>query len=181
MTETTAKKCYVLNTSPVRKGVPEKATGQAKYTGDIALPGMLYGAILHSPIAHAKILNIDVSRAKKLPGVKSVLTTKEVSNIKFGHSPARFDETALAVDKVRHVGDEVAAVAAVDEQTAREALELIKVEYEELPFILNPIDALADNAPLIHAEYPRNICQEVHNEVGNGWRLPGTAGDPGQF
>ncbi|MGD1040950.1 MAG: molybdopterin cofactor-binding domain-containing protein, partial [Dehalococcoidales bacterium] len=62
---------------------------------------------------------------------------------------------------------EVAAVAAVDEQTAREALELIKVEYEELPILLNPVDALADNAPLIHAEYPRNICQEVHNEVGN--------------
>jgi 4-hydroxybenzoyl-CoA reductase subunit alpha len=167
MTETNTKKCAVLNTSPVRKGVPEKATGQAKYTGDISLPGMLYGAILHSPVAHAMILNIDISRAKKLPGVKAVLTTKEVSNIKFGHSPARFDETALAVDKVRHVGDEVAAVAAVDEQTAREALELIKVDYKELPFILNAVDALADNAPLIHAEYPRNICQEVHNEVGN--------------
>ena len=167
MTTIAPKNYAVLNTSPIRKGVPEKATGQAKYTGDITLPNMLYGAILHSPLAHARILNIDISKAKKLPGVKAVLTTKEVSNIKFGHSPARFDETALAVEKVRHVGDEVAAVAAVDEQTAREALELIKVDYEELPAILNPVDALADDAPLIHAEYPRNICQEVHNEVGN--------------
>ena len=167
MTTITPKNYAVLNTSPVRKGVPEKATGQAKYTGDITLPNMLYGAILHSPLAHARILHIDATKAKKLPGVKAVLTTKEVSNIKFGHSPARFDETALAVDKVRHVGDEVAAVAAVDEQTAREALELIKVDYEELPVILNAVDALADGAPLIHAEYPRNICQEVHNEVGN--------------
>ena len=167
MTTITPKNYAVLNTSPVRKGVPEKATGQAKYTGDITLPNMLYGAILHSPLAHARILHIDATKAKKLPGVKAVLTTKEVSNIKFGHSPARFDETALAVDKVRHVGDEVAAVAAVDEQTAREALELIKVDYEELPVILNAVDALADSAPLIHAEYPRNICQEVHNEVGN--------------
>ena len=167
MTTITPKNYAVLNTSPVRKGVPEKATGQAKYTGDITLPNMLYGAILHSPLAHARILNIDVTKANRLPGVKAVLTTKEVSNIKFGHSPARFDETALAVDKVRHVGDEVAAVAAVDEQTAREALELIKVDYEELPVILNAVDALADGAPLIHAEYPRNICQEVHNEVGN--------------
>jgi 4-hydroxybenzoyl-CoA reductase subunit alpha len=167
MTTTTNKDYAVLSTSPVRKGVPEKATGQAKYTGDISLPNMLYGAILHSPLAHAKILNIDISRAQKLPGVKAVLTAKEVSNLKFGHSPARFDETALAVEKVRHVGDEVAAVAAVDEQTAREALELIKVDYEELPILLNPVDALADNAILIHADHPRNICQEVHNEVGN--------------
>ena len=167
MTTITPKNYAVLNTSPVRKGVPEKATGQAKYTGDITLQNMLYGAILHSPLAHARILHIDATKAKKLPGVKAVLTTKEVSNIKFGHSPARFDETALAVDKVRHVGDEVAAVAAVDEQTARDALELIKVDYEELPVILNAVDALADGAPLIHAEYPRNICQEVHNEVGN--------------
>jgi 4-hydroxybenzoyl-CoA reductase alpha subunit len=157
----------VINSSTIRKGVPEKATGQAQYTGDIYLPNMLYGAILRSPYAHAKIVNIDVSKAKQLKGVKLVLTGKDVSQIKFGHSPARFDETALALDKVIFVGDEVAAVAAVDEQTAKEALDLIKVEYEPLPDLLDPLKAMEDNAPLIHPEYPRNICQEVHNSVGN--------------
>jgi CO/xanthine dehydrogenase Mo-binding subunit len=157
----------VVNSSTIRKGVPEKATGQAQYTGDITLPHMLYGAILRSPYAHAKILNIDVSKARQLKGVSVVLTGKDVSQIKFGHSPARFDETALAMDKVIFVGDEVAAVAAVDEQTAREALDLIKVDYEPLPDLLDPLTAMEDKAPLIHAEYPRNICQEVHNAVGN--------------
>ena len=113
----------VVGSSTIRRGVPEKATGEARYTGDIVLPNMLYGAALHSPYAHARILNIDTSKAKSLKGVKAVLTAKDVSQIQFGHSPARFDEYALAVDKVNYVGDELAAVAAVDEQTAKEALD----------------------------------------------------------
>jgi len=167
MAETTVHEYSILNTSPVRKGVPEKATGQARYTADLSLPNMLVGAILHSPLAHARILNIDVTKAKNLPGVRAVLTAKDISHIKFGFSPARFDETALAIDKVRYVGDEIAAVAAIDEQTAKEALELIKVDYEELPALLDPFDTMAEDAPLIHKEYARNICHEVHNEVGN--------------
>jgi len=167
MAETTVHEYSILNTSPVRKGVPEKATGQAKYTADLSLPNMLTGATLHSPLAHARILNIDVTRAKNLPGVRAVLTANGISHIKFGYSPARFDEMALAVDKVRYVGDEVAAVAAIDEQTAREALELIKVDYEELPAVLDPFDAMAEDAPLVHEEYARNVCHEVHNEAGN--------------
>jgi 4-hydroxybenzoyl-CoA reductase alpha subunit len=162
-----AHKYSILNTSPVRRGVQEKVTGQAKYTADLSLPNMLVGAMLHSPLAHAKIANIDISRAKRMPGVRAVLTAKDVSCIKFGHSPARYDETALADGKVRHVGDEVAAVAAIDEQTAKEAIELIKVDYEELPSVLDAFDALADGAPLVHDEYPRNICQEVHNGAGD--------------
>ena len=122
MAETTIHEYSILNTSPVRKGVPEKATGQAKYTADLSLPNMLTGATLHSPLAHARILNIDVTRAKNLPGVRAILTAEDISHIKFGYSPARFDETALAVGKVRYVGDEVAAVAAIDEQTAREGV-----------------------------------------------------------
>ena len=128
---------------------------------------MLAGAILHSPHAHARILNIDVSKAKKLKGVKCVLTGKDVSRIQFGHSPARFDQNALVADKVNYVGDDVAAVAAFDEQTAKEALDLIKVEYEELPVLLDPFEAMQEGAPLIHPEYPRNICQEVHNGAGD--------------
>jgi 4-hydroxybenzoyl-CoA reductase alpha subunit len=157
----------VVGNSTIRKGVPEKATGKARYTADIVLPNMLYGAVLHSPHAHARIRSIDTSKARKLKGVKTVLTGKDVSPIKFGHSPARFDETALAIDKVNHVGDEIAAVAAVDEQTAKEAIKLIEVEYEQLPVLLDPFDAFAEDAPLIHPEYPLNICQEVHNSIGD--------------
>ena len=86
-----AHKYSILNTSPVRKGVQEKATGQAKYTADLSLPNMLVAAILNSPLAHARIANIDVSRAKRMPGVKAVITAKDISCIKFGHSPARYD------------------------------------------------------------------------------------------
>ncbi|MBN2240540.1 MAG: molybdopterin-dependent oxidoreductase [Dehalococcoidales bacterium] len=168
MTDSKGKEDFsVVNTSPVRIGVLEKATGKARYTDDLSLPNMLYGAILRSPYAHAKILNIDISKAMNMKGVRTVLTGKDVSQKKFGHSPARFDETTLALDRVTYVGDEVAAIAAVDQQTAREALDLIKVEYEELPILLNPLESLKDDAPLIHKEYPRNICQEVHNSVGD--------------
>jgi 4-hydroxybenzoyl-CoA reductase alpha subunit len=157
----------VINTSQIRKGVPEKATGQAKYTADLSLPNMLIGALLQSPYAHARIVNIDASRARKLNGVKLVLTGKDVTQMKFGHSPARFDETALRLDTVNYIGDQVAAVAAVDEQTAKEAVDLIKVEYEELPAVLDPFQAMQEGAPVIHPEYPRNICQEVHNGAGD--------------
>ena len=160
-------KYAVVNSSPVRKGVQEKATGRAQYTADLALPNMLYGAILHSPYAHAKIINIDTTKAKALKGVKVVITGRDFKPIKFGHSPARFDETPFAIDKVVFVGDEVAAVAALDEQTAKEALDLIQVEYEPLPELLDPFQAMAKGAPLIHPEYPGNICQEVHNSIGN--------------
>ncbi len=87
--------------------------------------------------------------------------------VKYGVSPARYDETLFAHDKVRYVGDEIAAVAAVDIETALEAVSLIKVEYEELPAVLTIEDAMAEGAPLIHAEYPRNICAEVHQEFGD--------------
>jgi 4-hydroxybenzoyl-CoA reductase alpha subunit len=157
----------IVNTSPVRKDVPAKAVGQAKYTADLSLPHMLTGAILHSPFAHARILNIDIDRALKMQGVKAVITAKDITGTKFGHSPARYDENVLATDRVRYVGDEVAAVAAVDEQTAREALELIRVDYELMPVMLDPLQSLKENAPLIHEEYPGNICQEVHNTAGD--------------
>ena len=101
--EIAVKDLTIINTSQVRKGVPEKATGQAKYTGDLSLPNTLSGAILHSPHAHARILSIDVSRAKRLTGVKCVITGKDVSRIKFGHSPARFDQNARSLDALREM------------------------------------------------------------------------------
>ena len=101
------KRYSVINSSPVRLGVYDKAIGKAKYAADLSLSDMLIGAILGSPLAHARILNIDTSKAERLPGVKAVVTTKEAGDIKWGHSPARYDETIFAIDKVRHVGDDL--------------------------------------------------------------------------
>jgi len=157
----------VLNTRAPRLDAAAKATGKAKYSDDLTMPGMLFGAILQSPIAHGKILHIDTSRALKLPGVKAVVTAKEAGLVKYGVSPARYDETLYAHDKVRYVGDEVAAVAAVDLATAQEALELIKVDYEELPAVFDMFEAMGEGAPLIHDEFPGNINAEVHQEFGD--------------
>lgn len=157
----------VINKRSPRLDAPDKATGRAKYTDDLSMPGMLYGALLQSPLAHAKILNIDTSKANKLPGVKSVLTAEEAGLVKYGLSPARYDETIFCHDKVRYVGDEIAAVAAVDLETAMEAVSLIEVDYEELPSVFTPEEAIAEGAPVLHDDYPRNICAEVHQEFGD--------------
>jgi 4-hydroxybenzoyl-CoA reductase subunit alpha len=157
----------VLNSRLPRIDAPAKATGQALFTDDISLPGMLFGAVLQSPIAHGHILNIDTSKAEGLPGVTAVITHEDAGPIKYGVSPARYDETIFCIDKVRYVGDEIAAVAAVDQETAQEALALIKVDYEELPVLLDPFEAMAKGAPLIHEDFLRNITAEVHQEFGD--------------
>ena len=157
----------VLNTRATRVDGPVKATGQAKYADDFKFQGMLYASILQSPLAHARILRIDTSKAKKLPGVKAVVTSKEAGLIKYGVSPARYDETLFAHDKVRYVGDEIAAVAASDPEIALEALSLIKVDYEELPAVFDMFEAMKEGAPLIHDEFPGNMNAEVHQEFGD--------------
>ncbi|MBI5571508.1 MAG: molybdopterin-dependent oxidoreductase [Desulfomonile tiedjei] len=157
----------VLNTRAARLDAPAKATGRAKYADDLAMPGMLYGAILQSPLAHAKILNIDTSKARKFPGIRAVVTAKEAGLVKYGVSPARYDETLYAHEKVRYVGDEIAAVAAVDPATAQEALDLIKVDYEELPAVFDMFEAMKEGAPQIHDEFPGNMNAEVHQEFGD--------------
>ncbi|MGA2295985.1 MAG: molybdopterin cofactor-binding domain-containing protein [FCB group bacterium] len=147
---------------------PDKATGRAIYTDDISLSNMLYGKLLLSPFAHAKILSIDTSEAETLPGVKAVLTSKDVPDITWGTSPPRYDEYVLARDKVRYVGDVVAAVAAIDEETCYNALELIKVEYQELPAVFNPVDAMKDDAPrLFDDKYEHNINTHVDHHFGD--------------
>src|SRR5207248_7560299 len=110
----------------------EKTTGAGKYTDDLSLPGMLIGKILHSPYPHAKIKHIDASRALAMDGVMTVVTGPDAPN-KYGILPVGHDETALAVDKVRYVGDNVACIVAVSDSIAEEALEKIDVEYELLP------------------------------------------------
>jgi 4-hydroxybenzoyl-CoA reductase alpha subunit len=157
----------VINSRAPRLDAPDKATGRAMYIDDFTMPDMLYGALLHSPLAHARILNIDTSKARRLPGVKALITSKEAGLIKYGVSPARYDETLFCHEKVRYVGDEIAAVAAVDLETALEAISLIKVEYEELPAVFSIEDAMADGAPQLHDDYPGNRCAEVHQEFGD--------------
>ena len=152
-----------------RIDAPELASGRAVFTDDIRLPGMLYGKILTSPHAHARILSIDTSRAEALEGVKAVLTAADVPETFYGVSPARYDEQVLAKDRVRYVGDEVAAVAAVDEETCLRALELIEVEYEVLPAVFDPFEAMKDGAPQLH-DHPRfknNINTRVEWHFGD--------------
>ena len=144
-----------------------KVTGEALYTGDLRFPNMLYGKILTSPHAHARILGIDTSEAERLSGVKAVITHKDVPTKKYGISPARYDENIFCIDKVRFVGDEVAAVAAIDEETVYKALKLIKVDYEVLPAVFDPVEALAHGAPLVQEEYPGNINTEIHQSFGD--------------
>ncbi len=144
-----------------------KATGEAVYADDILLPGMLHAKTLRSPHAHARILSIDTSRALALPGVHAVITGADLS-IQYGVIPWTPDETALATEKVRFIGDEVAAVAAVDEDTANAALELIDVEYEELHAFLDPRESLERDAPQIHASRKENnVSKHVELDFGD--------------
>jgi CO/xanthine dehydrogenase Mo-binding subunit len=143
----------------------QKAMGKTRFVTDLVLPRMLFGRTLRSPYPHAAIKSIDTSRAQALPGVKAVVTHADTPGIKFG--PRSEDWTIFAADKVRFDGDEVAAVAAVDEDTAEEALELISVEYEELPFVADPVEAMQPGAPLVHADKPGNIAAEFKVEAGD--------------
>ncbi|MFQ5463697.1 MAG: molybdopterin-dependent oxidoreductase [Phycisphaerae bacterium] len=159
--------CTSVGVSMPRVDAADKVTGRAIYTDDISLPNMVYGKILGSPIAHGRIKRIDTSKAEALPGVLAVITGKDVGDTMYGVSPARYDEVILAKDKVRHVGDEVAAVAAIDLRTAEAALELIQVEYEELPAVLDPYEAAKPGAALIHDRYERNINTHVNQSFGD--------------
>ena len=118
-----------------------KVTGQTKYADDLVFPRMLHTKILRSTIPHGRILKIDTSKAESYPGVKVVLTGKDLT-IRYGALPVSEDEYPLAVGKVRMIGDPVAAIAAVDEDVATEAMDLIDVEYEPLPTITSIQDAL---------------------------------------
>ncbi len=149
----------------------DKVTGRAVYGHDMKLPRMLYGKILRSERAHARILNIDTSRARKLPGVKAVITGYDIPDIRVGFAR---DNPILKTGKVRSFRDEIAAVAAVDEDTAQEALELIQVEYEDLPAVFDPEEAVQPGAPLIHEGVERNILAMMtqsyfHGDVERGF------------
>jgi len=161
------------NLSVIGKRLPkidaaDKSTGRAIYTDDIVLPNMIYGKLLLSSLPHARIKSIDTKRANALPGVKAILTGADVPDITWGTSPARYDENILAKTKVRYVGDPVAAVAAVDEEICYKALKLIEVEYEELPAVFDPMEAMKENAPrLFDNKYENNISTRVDQHFGD--------------
>jgi len=145
-----ASKPHVVGTSPRRLDGVVKATGQAIYTTDLEFPGMLHGKVLRSPYPHAKLLRIDASKAEQLPGVATVLTRDTLDGMNPYFGAAYKDQTVVALDKVRYEGDPVAAVAAETEAMAAEALNLIEVEYEELPAVISVRDAIAPGTPLVH-------------------------------
>ena len=136
-----------MGSSPVRPDAASKATGRAEYIHDVARPGMLFGAIRFSDHAHARILRIDTSRAERMPGVVAVITADNTPEVRLGFLR---DNLALKKGKVRQFRDEIAAVAATDPDLARAAAAAIEVEYEPLPAVFDPIEALAEGAPLIH-------------------------------
>ena len=143
-----------------------KTTGAGKYTDDLCLPGMLVGKILHSAYPHARITRIDTSRAEKLDGVVAVVTGKDAPT-PYGILPVGHDEHALALDKVRYVGDNLACVAAVSEDIAEKALELIDVEYELLPAYFDPEGSMKAETDLIHDNKPHNIEKDYHHVFGD--------------
>ncbi len=158
----------------LRKDGPDKVTGKAIYTVDVQLKGQLVGKILRSPHAHARILDIDTSLALEVPGVKAVITGKDTLGIKHGfvetpRYPA--DQYPLAMDKVRFIGEEIAAVAATDVYAADKALGLIKVTYEPLPAVFDPEEAMMPGAPEIHPSHPK-VKEDLVNIGGkttSGW------------
>jgi CO/xanthine dehydrogenase Mo-binding subunit len=146
----------------------EKVTGSLKYGSDFKLPGMLYGEVLRSPFPHARIVSIDVNEARRLPGVKAVVTGLEEDLPIYSVAGEKYpDERLLARDKVRYIGDEVAAVAAIDEATAREALKRIQVEYEEIPAVFDPVEAMREGAPRVHENIKQNIARTIHIKHGD--------------
>lgn len=151
---------YVGRSVPRVDGL-EKVTGQAVYCVDVELPGMLHGAVLRSPYAHARIVNIDTAEAKQSAGVRVVVTGRDMP-YNFGEQIR--DQPFLAVDRVRFVGEPVVAVAAESEAEAQEALKKVRVEYEEIPSVFDPREALLEGAPILHpglGDYPRSAIYEV--------------------
>ena len=154
----------------VGKGLPRvdavnKVTGKAKYSMDIRLNNVLYGKVKRSRLPHARLLEVDTSKAEKLGGVKVVVTADDTPDVRFGKFVR--DEMVFARGKVRFVGEPIAAVAAVDEETAEKAIELIEVEYEELPAVLDPEKAMRPDSPVIHEDISKYQAKFKADKYGN--------------
>lgn len=166
----------IIGQSVTRVDAPDKVTGRAKYTDDIADKSALIAKVLHSSIAHGYVKSIDISEAERIKGVVKIVTCFDVPDIPFptaGHpwstDPHHQDvaDRLLLNRHVRYYGDDVAAVVARDEVSAMQAIRAIKVEYEELPFVLDPIEAMRDGAPQIHEGFDHNILAHTSYEDGN--------------
>jgi CO/xanthine dehydrogenase Mo-binding subunit len=129
---------------------PDKVSGNTVYTADVQLPGMLWGKCLRSPYAHARIVSINTEPAKKVKGVRAVLTGEDLPEKRVGLSLQ--DTPLLAIGKVRFIGEKVVAVAAEDRDAAEEALSVIEIEYQELPGVFDACQAMIRGAPLVHEE-----------------------------
>ncbi len=147
-----------------RPDAVDKVTGRARFPGDLDMPGVLYGKVLFSDRPHARILSIDTSEAERVPGVVAVLTHKDVPVNEYGLIFK--DQPALSGDKVRSVFDRVALVIAETERAARQARDLIRVEYEDLPVVTDPREAMKPGAPVIHDRWPNNI--QTHQQIRKG-------------
>ena len=175
LTRTGLEPLNTIGNETARVDAVERVTGQAKYTRDWKLPGMLYAKVLRSPHPHARIVSIDTTEAAALPGVRSIITHEDAQvvwgsgSVNGGRQyndptkDATLHRRYIFNNPVRFVGDSVAAVAATDRHIAAEALTLIKVEYEELPFVLEPEESLADGAPQIWPE--GNLCPDFRGEL----------------
>jgi len=179
----------VVGKSVTRVDALEKVTGKAKFGSDMKLPGMLYGKVLRSPYAHARIISIDTAKAEKLPGVRAVITGKDVPEKRTGGVKYAFDQYILARNEVLFAGEAVAAVAADTIDIAEEAIELIDVKYEELPGEFDVEEAWGINPPVIlHPDLPNyeqplpsvrlepdrpNVCNHYrvrHGDVEEGFQ-----------
>ena len=164
---TVQKVFSVVGQSVPRVDGAAKVTGNAKYVADLSIPGMIEGKFLRSPYAHARIRSIDTAEAEAMPGVVTVLTSKDLKDIGpyIGRGKNK-DQPVIALNRVIFAGQPVAAVAALDRATAEEALAKIYVDYEELPAVISVEDAMADGAPRLHDFAERNLC--AHHELIKG-------------
>ena len=168
----------IVGTNPVKHDGPDKVTGKAKFGADLFLPGMLMAKILRSPHAHANIKSIDTSKAETLPGVKSIVTGADFPDQPLGSPNGDMTRNIMAREKVFYDGHPVAAVAATTEPIAKRALKLIEVEYEVLPHVIDPVDAMKPDAPILHGHLrtkgvegaentPTNVVEQLDLAIGD--------------
>src|SRR5499433_2015297 len=171
------KKLKIVGTSPIKHDGIDKVTGRAKFGADFFLPGMLVGKILRSPHAHAIIKSIDTSAAAALPGVKAVVTREDFPELPRGSAAGDMSRNAMAREKALYDGHPVAAVAATSESIAKAALKLIKIEYGVLPHVIDPVEAMKPDAPILHdymrtkgvkgADKPTNVVERYELGIGD--------------
>lgn len=154
-----------LNKSIPHIDAVQKVMGRQEFISDIRIPGLLWGKVIRSPYAHAKIKEVDISKALKVPGVKGIVTAADIKHVVCG--PFIPDWEILAREKVRFVGQEVVAVAAIDSETAEEAAALVKIDYEELPAVFDPEEAILETAPLLYEDKGNNIAYVFQTEQGD--------------